>query len=150
VELPYLPSLFKQFSVELFGFVFKLLSCSIQWIRQHGASLDSYMLMFTITNQSIECLYTVINELEQRGARLNSDILMFTSINQSIECLCTVKMRQNKEDPGPTSQDAETPSHSGFHPPHLLYNRRGLTRNNSEVRRPEMWAQPRFLHANVY
>jgi hypothetical protein len=42
---------------------------------------------------------------------------------------------------GPTSQDAETPSHSGYHPPHLLYNRRGLTRNNSEFRRPEMWAQ---------
>jgi hypothetical protein len=42
--------------------------------------------------------------------------------------------------PGPTSQDAETPSHPGFHPPHLLYNRRGLTRNNSEFRRPEMWA----------
>jgi hypothetical protein len=42
---------------------------------------------------------------------------------------------------GPTSQDAETPSHSGFHPPHLLYNSRGLTRNNSEFRRPEMWAQ---------
>jgi hypothetical protein len=41
---------------------------------------------------------------------------------------------------GPTSQDAETPSHSGFHPPHLLYNRRGLTRSNSEFRRPEMWA----------
>jgi hypothetical protein len=41
---------------------------------------------------------------------------------------------------GPTSQDAETPSHPGFHPPHLLYNRRGLTRNNSEFRRPEMWA----------
>jgi hypothetical protein len=38
--------------------------------------------------------------------------------------------------PGPTSQDAETPSHPGFHPPHLLYNRRGLTRNNSEFRRP--------------
>jgi hypothetical protein len=47
---------------------------------------------------------------------------------------------------GPTSQDAETPSHSGFHPPHLLYNRRGLTRNNSEFRRPEMWAQSN----NVY
>jgi hypothetical protein len=42
--------------------------------------------------------------------------------------------------PVPTFQDAETPSHSGFHPPHLLYNRRGLTRNNSEFRRPEMWA----------
>jgi hypothetical protein len=46
-------------------------------------------------------------------------------------------------------QDAETPSHSGFHPPHLLYNRRGLTRNNSGVsaswdvgpglRRPMSW-----------
>jgi hypothetical protein len=43
--------------------------------------------------------------------------------------------------PGPTSQDAETPSQPGFHPPHLLYIRRGLTRNNSEFRRPEMWAQ---------
>jgi hypothetical protein len=42
--------------------------------------------------------------------------------------------------PGPTSQDAETPNHPGFHPPHLLYNRRGLTRNNSEFRRPKMWA----------
>jgi hypothetical protein len=45
------------------------------------------------------------------------------------------------QSPGPTTQDAETPSHSGFHPPHLLYNRGGLTRNNSEFRRPEMWAQ---------
>jgi hypothetical protein len=33
-----------------------------------------------------------------------------------------------------------TPSHSGFHPPHLLYNRRGLTRSDSEFRRPEIWA----------
>jgi hypothetical protein len=30
------------------------------------------------------------------------------------------------------------------YPPHLLYNRRGLTRNNSEFWRPEMWAQDKF------
>jgi hypothetical protein len=40
----------------------------------------------------------------------------------------------------PTSQDAETPSHSGFNLPHFLY----LTDEasfTSEFRRSEMWAQ---------
>jgi hypothetical protein len=55
--------------------------------------------------------------------------------------VCRKGLYWSSPTPGPTSQDAETPSHSGFHPPHLLYNRRGLTRNNSEFRRPEMWAQ---------
>jgi hypothetical protein len=52
------------------------------------------------------------------------------SVNQSVDPLLFII---DGPKPGPTSQDAETPSHSGFHPPHLLYNRRGLTRNNSGV-----------------
>jgi hypothetical protein len=34
-----------------------------------------------------------------------------------------------------------TKSHFGFNPPHLLSNRLGLTRSDSEFMRPKMWAQ---------
>jgi hypothetical protein len=44
-------------------------------------------------------------------------------------------------DPGPTSQDAETPSYYGLNPFCYIVNAGGGTRGDSEFRRPEMWAQ---------
>jgi hypothetical protein len=43
--------------------------------------------------------------------------------------------------PGPTSQDAETPSYYGLNPVCYIVNAGGGTRGDSEFRRPEMWAQ---------
>jgi hypothetical protein len=46
--------------------------------------------------------------------------------------------------PGPTSQDAETPSYYGLNPFCYIVNAGGGTRSDSEFRHPEMWALSRL------
>jgi hypothetical protein len=47
--------------------------------------------------------------------------------------------------PGPTSQDAETPSYYGLNPFCYIVNAGGGTRSDSEFRRSEMWALEKII-----